>query len=189
MENISNYGVTLKLLTHDKIEMVRQWRNDPKISQYMEYREEITSEMQEKWFTKLNNGIENFYWIVEYSGEEIGLINVKDVDYEKKSGESGVFIYVDRYLNTDISYRAHLVMFDYIFEVVGLTTIYSHMLKTNPRAQRFGQFLGAHLAEGQENVENQLYIKTKKDYYNNPNRKRFIERYKKQLARKNESQK
>jgi hypothetical protein len=60
---------------------------------------------------------------------------------------------------------------------VGLEIIYSHILKSNLRAQRFGQFLGAHLAPGQENIENQLYIKSKQDYYDNPNRKRFIERY------------
>lgn len=174
---ISNYDVSLELLTEDKIEMVRQWRNDPKIQQYMEYRDEITPEMQAKWFKKLNNGKDNFYFIIKYKEEEIGLINVKDVDYEKKSGESGVFIYEDKYLNTDISYRAHLVMFDYMFDVVGLQTIYSHMLKSNKRAQRFGIFLGAHLIPGQENVENQLYVKTRDDYFNNKNRIRFIKRY------------
>ena len=174
---ISNYDVSLELLTEDKIEMVRQWRNDPKIQQYMEYRDEITPEMQAKWFKKLNNGKDNFYFIIKYKGEEIGLIIVKDVDYEKKSSESGVFMYDDKYLNTDISYRAHIVMFDYMFDVVGLQTIYSHMLKSNKRAQRFGIFLCAHLMRVQENVENELYVKTRDDYFENTNRIRFIKRY------------
>ncbi len=39
---LENYGVRLKRLTHDKIELLRQWRNDPKIQQYMFYREYIT---------------------------------------------------------------------------------------------------------------------------------------------------
>ncbi len=39
---LENYGVRLKQLTHDKIELLRQWRNDPKIQQYMFYREYIT---------------------------------------------------------------------------------------------------------------------------------------------------
>ena len=73
---ISNFDVSLELLTEDKIEMVRQWRNDPKIQQYMEYRDEITPEMQVKWFKKLNNGKDNFYFIIKYKEEEIGLINV-----------------------------------------------------------------------------------------------------------------
>jgi len=173
---IENYEVRLTLLTHDKIEMIRQWRNDYKIRQFMEYRELITPEMQESWFSKLNNGVDNFYWIIQYKGEDVGLINIKDVDYNKMTGESGVFIYVDKYLNTDIAYRAHLVMFDYVFNIIGLKYTYSHMLKSNPRAQRFALFLGNYLADGQENIDNQLFILTRENYLNNKNRNRFIER-------------
>lgn len=94
---LEGYGVKLKRLTHDKIELLRQWRNDPKIQQYMIYRETITPEMQEKWFQKINND-HNFYFIIEYEGKEIGCVNIKDVDYEKKCGEPGIFIYDDRYI-------------------------------------------------------------------------------------------
>lgn len=180
---ICNYGIELELLTHDKIEMVRNWRNDPKISIYMEYRDQISPEQQESWFYKLNNGKDNFYWIIKYNGEDIGLINIKDVDYDKLTGESGVFIYCDKYLSTDISYRAHLVMFDYIFNVVGLEYIYCRILKSNTRAQRFSQFLGVKIAEGQDRVENQLYFLNKNDYLNNINRIRFIRKYNKLLTK------
>jgi hypothetical protein len=53
------YGVKLERLTADKIELVRNWRNDPKISQYMEFRDHITAEMQKKWFASVDN--ENNY--------------------------------------------------------------------------------------------------------------------------------
>lgn len=176
-ERISDYGVELELLTHDKIEMVRLWRNDPKISQFMEYREEITSEQQEIWFTKINNGVDNLYWIIRYKGEDIGLINIKDVDHNKRTGESGVFIYCDKYLNTDISYRAHLVMFDYIFNDLNLSSTYCHILKSNLRAQRFVGFLGMRISEGQDDFENQLYTFHKDDYLRNENRRRFVCKY------------
>ena len=137
----------------------------------------ITPEMQKKWFDKLNNGKDNFYFILQYKGEDIGLINVKDIDYEKKTGESGIFIYQDKFLNTDISYRAHLVMFDYFFDNLALESLYSHVLQTNKRAQRFTLFLGGFLADNQESVDNQLYIISKDAYKNNKNRIRFVERY------------
>lgn len=178
-ERICGYGVELELLTPKKIEMVRQWRNDPKISKYMEYREEITPEQQERWFSKLNNGRDNFYWIIKYKGEDIGLINIKDVDYDKRTGESGVFIYCDKYLNTDISYRAHLVMFDYVFNDLNLNSTYCHILKSNLRAQRFTYFLGMLKSDGQDDIENQLYTFYKDDYFNNINRNRFIRKYNK----------
>jgi len=41
----SRYGITLKELQRDEIEMVRQWRNDPKIAGLMLDQTHITEEM------------------------------------------------------------------------------------------------------------------------------------------------
>ena len=86
---LEKYGIILKRLTYDKIELVRNWRNDPKISQYMEFRDYITLEMQEKWFQKINND-NNFFFIIEYEGKEIGIANIKDIEYKEKTGEAGI---------------------------------------------------------------------------------------------------
>lgn len=175
-EEISAYGITLRRLTHDKIELVRQWRNHPKISQYMEFRDEITPEMQERWFEKINNDSNLFYLIV-LDGEEIGLINIKDIN--NKEGEGGVFIWEDRCLNSDISYRAHLALFDYAFNNDIVDRIISHVLTDNPRAQRFIQFLGSQLAPSQEGIYNQLYVLNRDAYFSNKQRERYIRRFKK----------
>ena len=71
---ISKYGIDLVRLTEEDIEMLRQWRNSPQIQQFMEYREEITAEMQKKWFDSINN-VNNFYFIIHFEGQKIGLIN------------------------------------------------------------------------------------------------------------------
>lgn len=173
---LENYGVKLKRLTHDKIEMLRQWRNDPKIQQYMFYRQEITPEMQERWFANLDK-TRNFYFIIEVNGEEIGLINVKDIDHEKKCGEAGVFIYVDAYLSTDVAYRAHLVMFDYIYDSLKLSYTYSHILPDNPKAYRFAEFLGCKKDESSSNEKTLGYKLTADGYLTNVNRQRFIKKW------------
>lgn len=176
---LKGYGVTLKKLTHDKIELVRNWRNDPKIQQTMFFQDYITSEMQEKWFSRINNE-NNYYFIVEYNDEEIGLINIKDIDYLEKTGETGVFIYEDKYLGTDISYRAHLVMFDYIFDYLRLEKTYAHIRKDNNIAIRFSIFLGALKSEHNSNATDcEIYIITKDSYFSNKNRKRFLLKYNK----------
>lgn len=79
---IRDYGVELHQLTEDKIELVRNWRNSDKISRYMEYREYITIEMQKQWFTKINQSDNQFYFIIMVDGKEIGLINIKNVDWD-----------------------------------------------------------------------------------------------------------
>ena len=154
-DELRKYGITLHILTHDKIELVRQWRNNPKISKYMEYREIISPEMQEKWFDKINN-MNNFYYIIDKDGKEIGLINVRDIDYEKGIGEPGIFIWDDDYLNSTVSFQAGLCLIDFCFEKLGLQKLIIHVLKDNKRAIQYNNALGYKLSPDQENIKNKV---------------------------------
>ena len=64
MITLTDYGVKLVQLTEDKIELVRQWRNSDKIKKYMEYRDYISPEMQQKWFNKISNTTNDFFFII-----------------------------------------------------------------------------------------------------------------------------
>lgn len=162
---ISNYGVTLRRLTEDKIEMIRNWRNDPKIAQYMEYKEYISPEMQKKWFDKINND-NNYYFLIVVDNKEIGLINIRDIDYEKREGEGGIYIYDDEYLNSDISFRSVLLLFDFGFEKLGLEQITAHVLKSNKRAIKYNIAIGYQIVNYNDLNENQLYVLTKENFNN-----------------------
>lgn len=167
----SKYGVTLQRLTEDKIELVRCWRNDPKISQYMEYREHITAEMQKKWFAKVDND-QNYYFIICYKGQEIGLTNVKDVDFAAKTGEGGIFIYEDSFLNTDVPFRVIFALNDFCFDELKLESMVAHIMSDNKRAIDFNVLLGYKKCGGQddsscngENARKLTYILQKNDYF------------------------
>lgn len=172
---LTNYGITLRRLTEDKIELVRNWRNDPKISSTMFYQEYITPEMQKAWFDKIKD--KDLYFIIEYNGEEIGVINVKDIDTIQKTGETGVFIYSDKYLNTDVAYRSHLLFFDYIYENLNFINTYSHIRTDNPRAIRFIEFMGAVCDLTHSNTQSKMYVLTKDSYLYNTHRQRFIKKW------------
>jgi UDP-4-amino-4,6-dideoxy-N-acetyl-beta-L-altrosamine N-acetyltransferase len=148
LETFQRYDVLLERLTLDKIELVRNWRNDPKISQYMDFREYITSEMQLNWFNKINND-NNYYFIVIYKNENIGLTNIKDIDYIKKCGEPGLFIYKDEYLNTDVGFRIALCYSDFAFDYLNLEYLSGHVLSNNKRSIRFSKALGYIIPEDQ----------------------------------------
>lgn len=138
---LEGYGVKLKRLTHDKIEMLRQWRNDPKISQYMFYREYITPEMQERWFANLDNKC-NYYFIIEYEGKEVGCINIKDIDWEKRTGEPGIFIYDDDCLDSDVAQRANFLHGDFIWNELQLEALTIEVVRTNKRAMEMNKAAG-----------------------------------------------
>ena len=138
---LEGYGMTLRRLTHDKIEMLRQWRNDPKISQYMFYRKYITPEMQERWFANLDKKC-NYYFIIEYEGKEVGCINIRAIDWEKKTGEPGMFIYDDDYLDSDVSVRASFCMTDWVWTDLQLDYLTIEVQRSNKRAMQMNLAYG-----------------------------------------------
>lgn len=155
-DKIEAYGVVLHRLTIEKIEMLRTWRNHPKIQQYMEYREEITPEMQFAWFHRIENA-NNYYFIIEAEGREIGCINVRDIDYEAGVGEPGIFIWDDDFLNSTYSFRAALTLTDFCFYDLKLNHLVIHILKDNARAIKYNLAQGYKMSSGQENIYNQEY--------------------------------
>lgn len=169
---LEGYGVKLHRLTEEKIELLRRWRNDPKIQQYMGYREHITSDMQKAWFKRINND-NNYYFIIEYEGKEIGCINIKDIDYDKKTGEPGIFIWDDEYLNTDVPIRASFCQDDFIWNILKLDSLHIHVLKSNERAVNLNLFWGYRLLPNQDELELQEYVLTRDDAINNSKKNRL----------------
>lgn len=132
----------------------------------MVYRQEITSEMQKKWFDKINND-NNFYFIIEYQGKEIGLVNIKDIDYENKCGETGTFIYDENCLNSDVAIRASCTIHDFIFNVLKLDYVYAHVLMDNKRALQYNQIISSHIIPEKSTDDIAFVKRYKEEYYNN----------------------
>ena len=125
--------------------------------------------MQTAWFNRINND-NNFYFIINYDNKEIGLINIRDIDYNEKCGEPGIFIWDDEYLNSDVSFRAVCALSDFGVEVLGLTKFVIHVLRDNKRAILFNKYFGYKLSDNQEEVYNQKYTLTKEQYLVNRNK-------------------
>jgi len=78
---VHRYGITLERITPEHLEMVRQWRNDPKISKFMFHQGEITSAMQQEWFESINN-ISNFFFIIHYHVNQLGFFIILAIDWD-----------------------------------------------------------------------------------------------------------
>lgn len=160
---ISKYGITLARLTHERIEMVRQWRNSPHISRFMEYREAITPAMQEQWFARLNP-VSDFYFIIEYQEEPVGLIHTSGINWQEKSGHSGLFIYKQQLLGTQIPVLASLSMVDFFFHCCTLETLYAKVMEDNPVAIKYNTNLGFKPSEPLTGKRFRYYSLSKPDY-------------------------
>jgi RimJ/RimL family protein N-acetyltransferase len=156
---LTKYGIILRRIRLEDIELVRQWRNSPQINQFMEYREQITPEMQIEWFRSVNN-YENFYYIIEYQGEKIGLINSSHIEWDTVSSEGGIFLWDEKYYETFVPVWASLCLLETSYFILGAGRSVIKTLRDNERAKKLNTHLGYELQEGQEEVHNQVYVMT-----------------------------
>jgi hypothetical protein len=163
---LEQYGIKLKRLTIDDIELVRMMRNLPKIRKQMAFKKYITQKMQLSWFDSIDNSL-NYYFLIEVNNEKIGVINCKNVCERKGYGEGGIFIWSDNLENEYIPVLASLCLLNAVFLKLNLfNKSFIQILRSNSRAQFFNQKLGYVLIPGQESKRNPYYLLTKEDYLN-----------------------
>jgi UDP-4-amino-4,6-dideoxy-N-acetyl-beta-L-altrosamine N-acetyltransferase len=160
---LRKYGLTLSRLTQDEIEFVRLKRNSEEVRRYMEFRDEITPEMQQQWFNRINN-FDNFYYIIEYNDRKIGLINDKNMDWQARTSESGLFFWDQEYINTFYPVLASLVLLDVGFYYLDWHKSFIHVMQDNPKAMDYVHQIGYKRCDGQDGVQNQLYFLTKENF-------------------------
>jgi RimJ/RimL family protein N-acetyltransferase len=161
---ITGFGVTLIRLQHADIEMVRVHRNSPEISQFMEFRQEISKEQQEIWFQSINTKFNN-YFIIDFRGIKIGLIYGAGINWEtKETLNGGIFIWDQKWMETPVPLSASLLLTEISF-LLGLERTYIKVLRDNLRAIAFNKNLGYTLLPDQETILNQSYVLTKENYY------------------------
>ena len=138
---IKNKDLALRQIDKQDLELIRYWRNHPSISSKMVYTKNISQEMQVEWFNNLTKN-NSLYFTIIYKDNKIGLINLKDISFENKSGELGLFIWDKRYIPGPISFQSTFSLIDYAFDTLCLSVIYSTILIENKNAIRFNQAIG-----------------------------------------------
>jgi UDP-4-amino-4,6-dideoxy-N-acetyl-beta-L-altrosamine N-acetyltransferase len=161
---IEAYGIKLIRLEEKHIEMLRQWRNSPHVQNQMEYRNYITEEMQAKWFASIDNENNN-YFLIEALGEMIGVISATQIDWVNNiTGNGGIFIANEKYIDTDFPARAALLLTDLGF-YMGMQKNYVRILADNKQSIAFNTLIGYELLKGQQDVVNRRYMLTKDNYF------------------------
>ncbi|MBN1472356.1 MAG: UDP-4-amino-4,6-dideoxy-N-acetyl-beta-L-altrosamine N-acetyltransferase [Syntrophaceae bacterium] len=60
------------------------WRNLPDVAKYMYTDHQITKEEHNHWFEQIINDKSRKYWIIVYDNEEVGLVNLYDIDTQNE---------------------------------------------------------------------------------------------------------
>lgn len=144
---LKKYGVTLDRFTAADLEQARQWRNAAHVRRQMHYRELITPEQQQAWFSALDPHT-NFYFIISHNNRRAGVVNLKNVNYAARQAEAGIFIGEPEFLNTPVPVAATLVIMEFAFETLELHTLKAKIGDANDLAIRFNRSIGYSRDEG-----------------------------------------
>lgn len=161
---LEQFDVRLIRLSEEDLELIRSWRNAAHVVNQMIYREYITPEMQQSWFQTINNKY-NYYFVIEFEGKKVGLINAKNYNPEIGFGEGGIFIGEPDFEHSFAAVYASLTLLNFVFYMMtSIEVSRIRILKDNVRAIQYNKMLGYELLQNQENTDNQLYALTKERY-------------------------
>jgi len=161
---IRKYGLILKRLKEEDLELMRQKRNSDAARRTMYFRDEITPGMQKRWFESVNNKY-NGYFIIHYKDKKIGMIHGKNVDFEKRTCEGGIFIWEEEYLNSVVPSLASIIMNDWTFLLGNFKIIYAKVLKENKIALAYNKLQGYEACPAQNDDKGVEWLMLSKENY------------------------
>lgn len=138
---IRRYGIELHRVTHGDIELIRENRNRDGIRRHMFEQDHISSEQQEEWFQSIDNMF-NFFFLIGYQDRYIGLLQGKNIDYETRENEGGIFIWENSLLGTGIPARASICLMEANFSMLLMQRVYARVRKDNIGAWQYNLSLG-----------------------------------------------
>lgn len=144
---ISLFGVELKAITENDLEMVRQWRNHPDVAQYMLSQEQISTELQVQWFKQLQQRTDSVVFVAFYKNVPLGVANAKALNglsiMASDDIEPGVYMAPEsRYRGTLLAFAPALALNQTLFERTGCKRLVAHVITSNTAAIRFNQTMG-----------------------------------------------
>ncbi|KXI27908.1 GNAT family N-acetyltransferase [Paraglaciecola hydrolytica] len=161
LTQLQGYQVRLDAVTQDDLEMIRQWRNDPSVAQFMLSQESISTEQQQAWFKKISRDFSQQHFVIFYKNEAIGVANIKayyqgETLDNARVIEPGLYIADNRYRNNILAFAPTLVLNDYCFEVLGVQALLAVVKADNLAALNYNTKLGYQIEKQAELVEIRL---------------------------------
>ncbi len=128
--------VYLRLMTKNDTDNIVSWRNKEEVRSQFIYQKLFTRESHEKWMeTMVDTGKVVQMIIVENESEKpIGSVYLRDIDYEHKKAEYGIFIGELDYLGKGYGTEAAELMINYAFEYLELHKVMLRVYAENKRA-------------------------------------------------------
>jgi RimJ/RimL family protein N-acetyltransferase len=141
MIRIEFENLILELISENDLEQIRHWRNQEHVRSNMDHQELITSGEQKRWFDSLDKK-KNLYFRIISKNEPIGVLNLKDINWDNGTAQAGIFVGEQKHLSTMMPIIAVFVLMKVCFDCFALKSLTAKIAKHNTNALRFNSQFG-----------------------------------------------
>ncbi|MQL51451.1 UDP-4-amino-4,6-dideoxy-N-acetyl-beta-L-altrosamine N-acetyltransferase [Desulfofundulus thermobenzoicus] len=124
--------VRLQTITENDLELIRKWRNQDEIRNFMYTNHIISPEEHRKWYEKISNDPSVKYWIFSNDGKmKNGLVCLYNIDAKNKSAFWGFYVGDLQTKGKGIGSRVEFTILDHVFLVMDLNKLNCEVLSFN----------------------------------------------------------
>lgn len=133
---IDSQSIFLTNITYDDTADIVRWRNQKFVQENFIYQKNFTPEIHNKWMQTMVESGQVIQFIIweRISNKKIGSVYLRDIDYQNKKAEFGIFIGEKDYLSKGYGKIATRLIISYAFEKLNLNKIFLRLLTHNKRA-------------------------------------------------------
>ncbi|PML80972.1 UDP-4-amino-4,6-dideoxy-N-acetyl-beta-L-altrosamine N-acetyltransferase [Enterovibrio norvegicus] len=133
-------AVSLRPMTKDDLDVVRQWRNAPETREKMFTTHEIKPDEHAVWFERVQRDNTKRFYVVSIEGADIGMVSFTDINQDSGCAEWGF------YKAPNAPAGIGLVMLhaalNHAFDTLSLKQVTSRVLTINPKVLHLHNKLG-----------------------------------------------
>ena len=126
--------IECRFVREEDLVRIMEWRMRPEITANMRTHPVLTMEKQRAWLERINREKTQYHWVIWVDGVPIGVINIQEVDWDKKSCSTGIYIAEKGHGGPGLFFELHWNLFDLVFETMNFREIHAEALDFNQTA-------------------------------------------------------
>lgn len=125
--------IYIRKIEYSDTDLIVKWRNQENVRQFFFYREQFTRDIHEAWMkNKVETGdVVQFIICLVENDTAVGSTYLRDIDYDKKIAEYGVFIGDETVRGMGIGKEALKKTLQYANKELGLKKVIARAISTN----------------------------------------------------------
>lgn len=147
--------VELRELSLNDTNKIVNWRNQDFVLENFIDKRLINKESHINYYhSRIETGLVKQFIIV-CDGIDVGTTFLRDIDYDNKVAEFGIFIGEKDYLSKGVGSKAAKLIVEFGFDQLKLDRIFLRVLANNVRAQKSYEKVGFHLDDSNKYIKNE----------------------------------